>query len=655
MADYIFDDWKTMLGSFQDCVQKDLEEIHAQKSEVQQIKTDIFSRLEKGLFYRDNDRIVISAPEIVIGNVDRSGELQGGIGHVIIKGSGVDVEGVGESGQIVSRAPSIRQIAVNPGVDGMEDVVCDTSEVISQAGSIVLHSSDSEGAFSQNGLSADKGGIWIHADNNLNMEAAIANDVRKESIESQVKDLTEQATNLKKVMDDQKKAVDSFFKNMTSLLEKRDKLNQSENYLLRVSMDDLDEIHAEMNSLMPSLYHTTVSFIRTVAQLAEVNRKKKALETEKSALKTGDEFKKNTTGATMTIKAESIDIASVDGDGNLHTNDEAGIRIRTPRFTTSMSDDSGKLIENGGFSVNSQNISLSTVNASPDGKELPVVGNIDLRSKNINMEAVDYQRDDKGMTEKELTKDSQIKMTAQTIEVATTNPKSIERDDKGKITKGEYTAEGDVIIRSKTVAVESLDYEVKDGKLATKALTKDGKIAVRAEKTDILAADAEGKATGAISLNAKTVSVKSMDVDKEKLTDDKLAAGSTMTLVSEKMYVGAKSKDIKSKKIQAMSEEIGAFADKTLEIQQGDGKAVVQLSGGNASMGGSKSALYGDTTINGKADVKGDVKAPKGVFDNLEAKSSFKSSNISDGIAVPGAGGGGSLSAKLKSEDAPKE
>ena len=620
--EYIYNEWKKLLDNFQQCVEKDLEEIHAQKSEVQQIKTDIFSRLEKGLFYRDNDRIVISAPEIVIGNVDRSGELQGGIGHVIIKGSGVDVEGVGESGQIVSRAPSIRQIAVNPGVDGMEDVVCDTSEVISQAGSIVLHSSDSEGAFSQNGLSADKGGIWIHADNNLNMEAAIANDVRKESIESQVKDLTEQATNLKKVMDDQKKAVDSFFKNMTSLLEKRDKLNQSENYLLRVSMDDLDEIHAEMNSLMPSLYHTTVSFIHTVAQLAEVNRKKKALET---------------------------------GDGNLHTNDEAGIRIRTPRFTTSMSDDSGKLIENGGFSVNSQNISLSTVNASPDGKELPVVGNIDLRSKNINMEAVDYQRDDKGMTEKELTKDSQIKMTAQTIEVATTNPKSIERDDKGKITKGEYTAEGDVIIRSKTVAVESLDYEVKDGKLATKALTKDGKIAVRAEKTDILAADAEGKATGAISLNAKTVSVKSMDVDKEKLTDDKLAAGSTMTLVSEKMYVGAKSKDIKSKKIQAMSEEIGAFADKTLEIQQGDGKAVVQLSGGNASMGGSKSALYGDTTINGKADVKGDVKAPKGVFDNLEAKSSFKSSNISDGIAVPGAGGGGSLSAKLKSEDAPKE
>ena len=62
---------------------------------------------------------------------------------------------------------------------------------------------------------------------------------------------------------------------------------------------------------------------------------------------------------------------------------------------------------------------------------------------------------------------------------------------------------------------------------------------------------------------------------------------------------------------------------------------------------------YGDTTINAKTEIKGDLEAPKAVIDNVEAKTSFKSKNISDGVAVPGAGGGGSLSAKLKSEDAP--
>ena len=63
-----------------------------------------------------------------------------------------------------------------------------------------------------------------------------------------------------------------------------------------------------------------------------------------------------------------------------------------------------------------------------------------------------------------------------------------------------------MIIRSKGVTVESLDYEVKDGKLTTKALTKDSKLGIRTEKTTVIAADAEGKATGSINLNAKAVS-----------------------------------------------------------------------------------------------------------------------------------------------------
>jgi hypothetical protein len=256
---------------------------------------------------------------------------------------------------------------------------------------------------------------------------------------------------------------------------------------------------------------------------------------------------------------------------------------------------------------------------------------------------------------KQLSADGKVGITAKTVEVSTAGPSGIEKDDDGKLTKGEFKAEGDVLIKSKNITMESLDYEVADGKLKTKALTKGGTLSIRAEKMGLLAADAEGKATGSISMNAKAVSVKSMDVDKEKLTDSALAAGSTMTLVSEKMYIGSKSKDIKSKKIQAVSQEVGLFADNTLEAQQGDGKAVVQLSGGNASVGGSKTQVYGDTTINAKAEIKGEVKAPKATIDNLEAKNSFKSKNISDGISVGAGGGGGSLSAKLKTEDAPKE
>ena len=652
---FIYDDWKSFLENFQKCVEKDLEEIHQQKAEVQQIKSDIFEKMGGGLFYRDEDRIVISAPEIVIGNVDKTGDLQG-YGRIVIKGTEISQEGVGKQGKIISRAPRIRQVAVDPGIDGVENVVCDTSEIISQATDIVLHSSDAKDAFSQAPLLAGKGGVRIHADKNLKLEAAVSAEVRKQNIEDEVKGLTSQIDDLKKRMNDQKKTLDEFFKNMGQYMEAGNKMNSSEFYMSRIYLKDIQDLHDRMDALMPAIYQTTVDFIHTVSQLAELNRRKKVLEDEKKEIKTGDDFIKKTTGASMSIVAENITMATEDGDGHLHTNPEAGVRIQTPRLGVNMADGMGKLVEDSSFGVKAQNISLSTSTINEDGKEMPTVGSVKIQSKEINMEAIDYQlEEDKGVKEKELTADSKITMTAKTIEVATTSPKDVERDDKGKLTKGEYTAEGDVIFKSKTFTVESLDYEVKDGKLETKALTKDGKVSVRAEKTDFLAADAEGKATGSISLNAKAVNVKSMDVDKEKLTDDKLAEGSTMTLVSEKMYVGAKSKDIKSKKLQAVSEEMGLFADKTFEAQQGDGKAVVQLDGGNAAVGGSKTEVYGATTINGKTEVKDELKAPKATIDNIEAKSSFKSPNISDGIAVPGAAAGGSLSAKLKTEDAPKE
>ena len=653
MADKIFSEWKQTLDDFRQSVQKDLEEIHQQKVEIQQLKADIYSKIDGGQYYRDDKRIVISAPEIVIGNVDYSGDLLGCMGKVVIKGSEVDLEGAGNNGAIVSRAPSIRQIAVDPGTDGLENVVCETSEIVNQACDIVLQSEDATDAFSQTPVPAGRGGIRLHATTDMVIEAAVSAERRKENIEESIKQLESQIKEYEKDVESQKKNVETYFDNMQKLLEQEDKVNEESIFTGRLAGDDLTDIHEYMDSVMPSLYQTTTNFIFTVSKLAEANRKKKALETEKGTIKTGDDFKNNTTGASMRITAENISVATTDGDGNMHTNDEAGISVRTPSMGISMINDKGTLTEGSAFNVSTENVTFSTLNYSEDAKEQAATGSVTLRSKDVRIEAIDYDRegDDKPYKEKQLAAEGKVSIAAKTVEVSTANPANIKVDDEGKVTGGEYNGEGDIIIRSKTMTVESLDYEVKDGKLETKALAKDGKIAVRAENMDFLAADAEGKATGSISMNAKAIAVKSMDVDKEKLTDDKLAAGSSMTLVSEKMYVGAKSKDVKSKKLQAVSEEMGLFADKTFEAQQGDGKAALQLDGGNANVGGSKTGVFGDTTINGKTEMKGDLKAPKAVIDNVEAKSSFKSSNISDGIAVPGAGAAGKLSAKLKAED----
>ena len=651
---YIFEEWKTLLEKFQKCVDQGVEEMHQQKAEVQQIKNDIFSRLDSGNIIRDDRRIVLSAPEIIIGNVDKSGTLIDEAGTIVVRGHRLALEGAGESGSVVTRAPLIEQKAVNPGIDGRENVVGGTSQIVSQACSIMLHSSNATDAFSQVPANPGNGGISIHADSQLNIEAAVSAEQRKKQIEDTLKVLDKQSGDLKSSMTAQKSAVDKFIGDMVKLVEKEEKLNVTENYETFVNLSDIDSLHDDMDELMPALLTSIQGFIDTVSELAEVNRRKKALKAEKDKIKTGDDFKKKTTGASMSIKAETINVATADGDGNLHTNGEAGISVRTPRMAMSMHDDEGALVKDGYFNVSAHDININTAN--PKDKEWPVEGKINIWSKEVSIEAIDYKKNDKDvLMEKELTKDGKITIGAKTIEVSTANPKGVERDDKGKLTKGEYTGDGELTLKSKSITIEGMDYEVKDGKQKAKALTKGSQATIRAEKQLIIAADGEGKATGSIAINAKAVSVKSMDVDKEKLSDKSLASGSTMTLVSEKMFVGQKTKSEKSKKLQLVSEELGAFGDKTMEIQQGDGKALVQLSGGNASMGGSKSQIYGDTTINGKADIKGDVKAPKGTFDNLEAKTSFKSSNISDGFAIPGAPGGGKLSAKLKTEDAPKE
>ena len=654
---YIFDDWKDLLDEFQKCVDKDLAEIQKQKAEVQQIKEGLFNSLGDGLLYRDGNRIVISAPEIVIGNVDRTGTLQGGgVGKVIIRGSEVDIEGVGSTGSVVSRAPIIRQVAVDPGIDGRENVVCDTSQIVSQACDIVLHSSNATDVFSQDPGLAGRGGVTIHADTSLNLEATVSADTLKDAIDTRVSALSDRSSDLKTQMQDQKKTVDDLFDQMASLLGNENDNNQGTDFKLRSNVEDVIKTQDEIEAMQPAIYNAVKTYLGLVSQLAEVNRQKTALEAEKDAITTGDDFKNNTTGASLNLSAESINIANIDGEGNLHTNDEAGIIVKTPRMGVNMTDDSGKLVDGGSFGVTAEKIALASQNLSDDGSEYPTVGEVYIGSKNITLEAVDYKLDDNSLTiDKELTADGSIQMRAKTVEVSTSNPKDLTYDADGNLTSGEYTAEGDVIFKTKNLTVDCVDYEVSDGELKMKALTTDGTVSVRAENTNFLSADAEGKATGNFTVNAKAVTIKSMDVDKDSLADSALAASSTMVLLSEKMYVGAKSSDVKSKKVQVASEEIGAFADNTFEAQQGEAKAVVQLDGGKTSLGGDKTQIYGDTTIEAKTEIKDELKAPKATIDHVEAKSSFKSPNIKDGASAGGGGGGGSLSAKLTLEDAPAD
>ena len=639
--DYIFNDWEKKLSNFADSVEKDLNEIRQCKAEIQQMKLEMEVERKRGRYVRDDHRLVLSAPEIVIGNVDRDGTLFPGGSTIVVRGTDVGVQAAGEGGQLEMRAAGIRQIAEDPGVDGYEHVVYNHSEVVSQARNIIIQSDEATGAFFAPTLPTGGSGVRIHADQKVDIEAAMT----AESREKQLDDITKDAEDMKKVLkeqaDQQKSGLKKSIEEIIKLIEKKEKL--AEDYTaVRTNAADIQGLDRQLRELSSSIANCIYDYSEVLSQLAEANRQAKSFKAQKETIVKGEDFKKNATGAAVAITGERISLVSADGEGNLRDNEGSGIAMKANKVDIASVEEDGKLKEKGQVSITAKNIDMTT--AGETGQEYEegelktaaytAEGDFTLRSKNITIEAVDYEMAEKKRKEKQLTAESTIKLRAKTIEVSTEGSKDIEVDEEGKLTKASYTAEGDIIVRSKTLSVESIDHDVENGQATEKALTAGSTVSIRAEKTDLAATDTEGKATGSVNINAKAVSVKSMDVDKENRTDSNLAEGSTMTLVSETLYIGAQSDDVKSKLVQAQSEEITLAADKTLKALQDKEKALLQLADGKSTLKSDANTINGDTTLSDNAEVKGEIKSPKATIDHIKANSSFNSPNISDGMAV---------------------
>ena len=669
MADSVYKSWDEKIdeltsGDFKEGVLKAIRQL---KDEIYNLKVDNFNQ-SMGKLIRDDKRIVLSAPEIIIGDVNFGGVLNPDAhSSVIIKGNDVSMQGAGNLGKIDMRAPIIEQIAENPGIDGNEHIIGDVSSLISQAANITIQSDkvQKDGAFPAVN-SITEGGIRINSDSQVDLTATKSLDSLKARIEEQIQTLK----GSKEQIDAQVKAAQEEFKTqrkaIDELLEKKSKLGDGDD-CIRTDYLDMDSLKDEIEDLSKALSESIYKYSNLLSIQGETQRLIKYFQTKKEeiAKTSDDQFKKDSTFSSVNIVSETVNLSAMDGDGNVRTNPEAGINILTNTMNIMGDhDEKGSLLEGNSLKVNMKNVDITTsgaTNMEADDKDVLTKaqyqneGDVIIRSKNITLESVDYEIAEKKYKEKGLTADGKILLRSKTIEASTVNAKDVDVDDKGKLTKATYTSEGDVIINSKTVSVKAVDTQLDGGETKETTLTKDSSFSVRAEKNSFSATDTEGKATGSMSINAKAIDVKAMDVEKEKRTDSKLAEGGVIKTVAEKMFVGAFSKDLKSKKLQAQSEEIGLFADNTLEAQQGEAKAVVQLSDGKTAVSGSETNLYGKTTINADTEIKCSLKVPKATVDNLEAKSSFNSPNISDGMGAGAPGSGGNLSAKLKTEDAPKE
>ena len=658
MANTIFSEWLSALGKLQASVSKDLEEIRQQKAEIQALKVDILNKVARGKYIHDNERIVLSAPEIVLGNVDASGMLLSEGGSIIIRGQKVGLEGVGNTGTIESRATVISQIAIDPGPDGIEEVVRDDSSIVQQAKRIAIQSNDVEkdGYFIGGPIVPAASGVRIHADEEMDIDVSKSVEVRSAAISDRLKDVTSAVASYTADSTSAMAEVSAKVAEMETLLTAQDLLDIDE-VTMRTTVAELDSLTEQFNEMLPSIYDSLDQAIKSMSLLAEYNLRLKALQNEQVKVSTEKaSFKDQSTGAFLNVSAEQMSFASVDGDGNIRDNEDASIRVQTGKLDVTSFKKDGSLIDDSRVTISTHDVAISTVNpklkkeGETDG-DYTTEGSVKISSKDVSVTAVDYSIENGAYTETDQTKDSSFSVRTENIhlqsfdkDMNSTGTFFVEAEQMNFVSldKDDNTT-GSVGIAAKDMNIEAID---KDGATI-------GHLNIQAENMSLQSHDKSGKAIGQFCLNSKDVFVKSMDTD-DKGADKSIAAGGNMVLVAEKMFVGRTDKDNTSKELQISSDKTGIFGTTTAEVQQGEAKAVIQLDGGNIAIGGSKAEFFGDNTVNGKTDFKGDVTAPKLTADNMEAKTSFKSKNISDGIAVPGAAASAKVSAKLTEADAPK-
>lgn len=651
-----YKDWEDKLRALKMAFDKELADIRLAKQELFNEQSDKQQKLP-GKLIQDDTRIIISAPEIIIGNVNMGGMLDsGGDSNLIIRGNHVFLEGVGNSGQLSMRAPTISQIAEDPGIDGEEHVVCATSKIINQACEITLESN----TVPENGIflepdATNSGSISIRADKDIKIDALKSKDTLANKAKIKADECGTYVANHD--VDADVAVFNNLRTEIDDLLEKRRKLITDDDNAIRTDYRDLDELNIRIDELSLDLAWKLSTYYKNIARLAENKRQNKYFSQLHTKLNNIKDFDKNPTDTSVSINSEQINMSSVDGDGNRRINEGAGMKFNANnvRFD-GMYTDKDELVENNKFSVNMRTFQVtseSKTNKQCDESnqikrcDYPSVGNVVIRSKDILIENTDYELADKKYKEKGLTADGSINLRSKTINLSTVNSSDMEVDDKGNITKATYKSEGDVNIYSKNVTMKSVDGKRENGKYEEGALTKDSSFIIRAENFAFSATDQEGKASGAVSINAKDITIHSADVDPKSGKIKQIADGGSVTVAGESItFFSTQTYAAYSGHLMELHSNENALlkGDKRIEVVQDNN--FLNLEGGNAELSGSKNKIYGETTVNV-------LNSPSITVDNLTASKAIKAPNISDGVMID-AKNSSTSSPKQKPNDPPK-
>lgn len=450
MSQNTYESWEKYLAQYKKVLDKELKEIRKEKSEIQKLKEELYENMNKGMFIHDKNRIILSAPEIIIGDLNQAGELNPQHhSKVIIRSNDISLQGVGDQGSINNQATIINNSCVDTGIDGNEAVINNGSAFLTQAKNITLQSNNDVDFFYT--PCAPGEGININSDSKINLKAAKPCKVRKEILTKKKNEITNQKAELDRATNAMENIVKKYIQQIKTLTAEKDKMSIKDDEI-ETNYQDFYQLNENIRLLMQALSCAVDDYTNTMSCIAEKNRQLKALNESKKIIDGYEaNYKQESTNASINIFAETTSINSIDADGNRRINEGAGVNIRAKEVNVDARNYNGSLIEKSQLNIQTHDVNVNTVNSkmNEDGTiDNTAEGDVHIISKNIIMESVDIKKEKEKFTESALTKEGCIKLRAENLDLTT-------HDTEGN-------AGGKFSLNSKDITLKSMNVDTKN-------------------------------------------------------------------------------------------------------------------------------------------------------------------------------------------------
>ena len=500
--------WEERLNNFKQALDKELQEIQQCKAELAEIQKEVQESLSGIRYIREEGRLVLSAPEIVIGDVDPLGVLGPRYSKVIIRGNEVKVEG---TSRILNRAPEIHSLAEHPGRDGQESTLPYHSEIVQVARNVLVNGVSDAEVINPNRDMVSRPGVAITSRGSIDVNASVSCEYETQQLDQAIQALKNQKCQTDKQIADIEKEVKAASMELDLLLKLPD-VNVSDT-LVRVNYLDISELHEEYNQKVKRMCEKCMAYYSALATQADTNLRIAALEKQKETVKGRKaNFEEQTTGSSIYLQSERIRLDTRDGDYQTRTNPEAGFFVNSSHISLTSYMDDWKTIEESYLYVGTQKATISTQNynySDPQKGEGEVVteGEVNILSKTVRVQAVDADLKEFEPTEKALTPESQLTVRMEQTQVQAT-------DTEGKAT-------GLIDMNAKNLRLKSMDVDKESGE--EKELSQGSQLQLLAESMFIGSTEEKQQtllaqvAADRLKLFAKTENEWQLDEDKGML------------------------------------------------------------------------------------------------------------------------------------------